>query len=78
MLLGMLWLVFPAVFSRDEHHETGHSQTTDWHDHEKQELFQAHGFNPFRILLANKCNAVAAKIQIKVPLPINRFGPLEL
>jgi hypothetical protein len=71
-------LIVSAIFACNVHHEACHRQSTDWHDHEKQKLFQAHGFNPFKIRLANKCNAVAAKIQITVPPAINRFGPPEL
>jgi hypothetical protein len=48
----MFWLVVPAVFACNEHHETRHGQTANRHDHEKQKLFQAHGFIPFKIRLA--------------------------
>ncbi|MCM2440269.1 hypothetical protein HGO34_11145 [Agrobacterium vitis] len=67
-----------AVFAGDEEHEKANHQSADRHDQHCQKLLCAHGFRPFNIFRANKCNATDAKMQMEHTSARFPFGPWPL
>lgn len=76
--MRMAGLLGVPVLAGEIEHGCTHDEAANRHDHENCELLDAHGFIPFRVRLASKCNAVAAEKQITVPMATRIPGPPAL